>query len=668
MRENESGIVFEKVDHEVSYEEEMNQGQPVLPARVEFGSEKRRRKPDTTKINRPDMGIMMIAQGDPSRFGHISSQAALNVFGEALGGELDDKIQNNLRVDSSVEDKNRLVEQLVKDEFEAAYEKLGDSLRLQAQLIEGLDSLGVRTSVVKHVDMPDGGRKAFIGTIGNNRVYIVRGDQFQQISKDDSALEMQRSAKFIDDEQFGRIDQAMNPAQLGPEDRKWVGLDSDVGSVRSSAKQQNPRIRVFDVEPGDRIVIASGTLQRTLLEREMRLVAQRGMDDSGTERALQGLAERVVAKKNPRGRAELGEMAASVFTIPERRKLSGEEQERREREAQTRTLEATSDHHGKETFRLRQLVGEFQRRLAGPEAPRLERDRLKLLIEQARVQKEAEGNAYQEAEAELRILDLDIPPKLAIGSDVFLGLRKKTREPVRGQVISYDNETHEYIVQAPRGEVRRSRAQLESRQPGIMPDVGDRIRMRGKNGDAGYEIMGLREDNRYELLRRTEKGVVREVWSVDEVRTAMIRQLRESQQLLEEKSAAQQGYRSSHARAQDHERTLESVLRMEARHYAERGPSPDEEVQIFDRSEMLQERASRMREEVEELRRLIDRHDELDRRRTMKALGGREEAERKRLVVALHAESGAGVSGAKRKLEEMKQDVAKVEEEISRAS
>jgi len=188
----------------------------------------------------------------------------------------------------------------------------------------------------------------------------------------------------------------------------------DVNSDRDSTSLL--QVQVYDLQPGDRVLLVNGGVQHNVLTKEMEGLMNRDLDDVGTERMIQAFADRETGAPNPRGRAEAADVAAVVYTVSERRRTGGAEKQRREHEQQRVSLETQVKHHEKRGAELRLALHERDQQLERLQAGTVLRDRLRMQIERTQLAQEEANHRYQAATSKLSLLDTRVPPRLSVNA------------------------------------------------------------------------------------------------------------------------------------------------------------------------------------------------------------------------------------------------------------
>lgn len=521
--------IVEVVDEQEAQIEGLNQGEEPIAARVEVGSEQRRRTVQCQKIDSPRDGLFAVAQSGERQMGNVSSLVARDAIAAHLGDTLDKEVRNIERSGRTTEERTALIDAHIRQKMKEMYQQIADQLALQTKLIDGLDRLSVKPTVAKIVDLPSGDKRMYIGHVGDNRVYLERDGKLYLLTQDQTSLRQQADSGIITEEQYQRIDQSSDPSKLSREDGQMFGMRDQTVMISSKGIPQ-PSIMAFDVAPGDRIVIGNEGLQKNALTSEIGDVIRGSKDDRIAEKSLQLFADRQVGAVRPRERSAAREIAAIVHTIPEGKRDTWRDEQAAEREAMTKQLEAQVTHHDQEAknvrlqrIQLEQAISEG-RITGGAQTISEARRRLHdLKLREA-------NHEFQSDRARLGIVDQMVPPRLAVGETVQL-----QRDGEQVQVVEYDEKAHKYVLRSANGEeVRKTRWQIEPIQPGFMPAVGDIVPIFHKaeaRFEPGYRVVGFGQGGVVELRKGDEPPVFRRI---EEIRGNLVRELRNKDTLAKE--------------------------------------------------------------------------------------------------------------------------------------
>jgi len=139
----------------------------------------------------------------------------------------------------------------------------------------GLKGIATTASVVKVWQTPEGERKAYLGNVGDSRIYLYRGRELRSLTLDDNfflALANKNPEEtFKLQAALDRISSEADARRLGFADRNQYyrqtsRITQALGSERTAIK---PRTATVDLQPGDRLLITSDGIHDNLTTAEM---------------------------------------------------------------------------------------------------------------------------------------------------------------------------------------------------------------------------------------------------------------------------------------------------------------------------------------------------------------------------------------------------------------
>ena len=159
--------------------------------------------------------------------------------------------------------------QQIKDAIYNALQDANQCVYNQAQ-VEKSD-MGT-TGVVAYIWEGQGKQKAIVGSVGDSRAYIYRRGKVEQITLDDGIVKMVTK----DDEQKARVIQARlnnvinpnDPSQLAPEER-YLYDKRNLITQAIGTKNIVPNTYVIDLQPGDKLLLASDGVTDNLTDKEI---------------------------------------------------------------------------------------------------------------------------------------------------------------------------------------------------------------------------------------------------------------------------------------------------------------------------------------------------------------------------------------------------------------
>jgi protein phosphatase len=138
-----------------------------------------------------------------------------------------------------------------------------------------LKGMATTASVVKVWQTPEGERKAYIGNVGDSRVYLYRGRELRQLTLDDN-LFLATEARTLEEARIlqGRLNRVTNEEdarRMGFTDRNHYYRRTSVitQALGSERAQIKPRTAWTGLQPGDRLLITSDGIHDNLTTAEM---------------------------------------------------------------------------------------------------------------------------------------------------------------------------------------------------------------------------------------------------------------------------------------------------------------------------------------------------------------------------------------------------------------
>jgi protein phosphatase len=309
---NEGGARFE-----IAITKEINMGVPDLPGRKEFGVEKRKQFAGTAKLNDPQSGLFLVAEGVGTEYGSaVAAREMAKAANAELGEKLDRMIDNNASRADSQKDRISRIDALTRAKLIEAFAPALDTIRLRGILSNEVARSGLKAVVSKLVELPDATKRLYIAHVGDARAYVLRNGKLYQLTRDQSLMREEKDRRKISDEDFARVDQTIDPQRLSPEQRalfatrtesRFMGEDDRNGTA--------PEVQAYAVEPGDRVLIANAGVHLNLLKGELEHLMRFESNDRAAESLIQDSADDEVGRKSPRARSVVADLSAVVCTI-----------------------------------------------------------------------------------------------------------------------------------------------------------------------------------------------------------------------------------------------------------------------------------------------------------------------------------------------------------------
>jgi serine/threonine protein phosphatase PrpC len=381
--------VLTKQERERGLEKEpVNVGEPPIYSRKGVGSRERYDFCEDRKINDPNHGLFMVADGVSGSTGKVgtgekASDMLARIVQQSLGAELDQELSVLARhPDMSDLQKAEKMSAEVNAKMRAAL-GLADHRIHTLQELNPLNKEAATTSTLaKIVDLPTGEKRLFLANIGDSRAFILRAGKLYRLTQDDSyasfilrskldLLKPKGTPQEIAErkQEFSRqmrlLEQAEGPDQLPANIRELYRFRNMITAAVGNGMHANDpggngesvRIESFVLEKGDRLMLASDGVTDQLLETEIEKITGAHTDDKQAERAIQEFADNV-SLANDRPRAKADDISMVVHTVWQEKKPSmtdAPEQDKVKMEGDRNVSEVTNEQKQQWVERLRQL-------------------------------------------------------------------------------------------------------------------------------------------------------------------------------------------------------------------------------------------------------------------------------------------------------------------------
>jgi serine/threonine protein phosphatase PrpC len=211
-----------------------------------------------------DVGCWLVADGMGGHAGgHIASRVAVDTIAHAI--QADPARSAETRTKGDDQDRERILSGLIRS--------ANDAVRRHAASDPSLSGMGTTLTVLHFYRHPV--PAAIVGHVGDSRIYLLRSNQFLQITQDHSLVEEYR--------RLGRLSaQEALSHPLRHVLTRAVGPDPDV----------LPDTFTHRPEPGDRFLLCTDGLTKMLSDRDLLSIVQQA---ATLEAACQGLVDRANA-------------------------------------------------------------------------------------------------------------------------------------------------------------------------------------------------------------------------------------------------------------------------------------------------------------------------------------------------------------------------------------
>ncbi len=460
----------------------VNVGEPTITG-LNKDRSGRKEMCEDVKLNDPEKGLLLVGDGVSMAAGWFAARELATAVQENLGEALDQGIENELSVDGLDQDQQMAkVDTLVRDRIEATLLEVNTKIHTEAASNPEMKSSATTASVTKLVEMPNGVQRLFFSNAGDSRIYVKRGRELFQLTKDDNLFNFLLDKRVAEgqDREAAAASIERNMPQSKHAIVKSIGGQSDL----------EVSVQAVDVLPGDRILIVSDGVSDQFSNDEIKGKLDQSRDDRGAERVLQNAADARAADENhPLSKPD--DIAAAVRTIGERgpdRSYLKEEVGEGEEVGEVREGFTPNDVDAwqNQITVLEQEISALSASLEKPDIPNKERIALQLMLK-TKEHKRAHLE-YSVAYVESRQIAKEVPPRFGVGDMVaVMDLKQSPPQPFPQdwKVAEFNEPTGEYLMESPAGRAyqRVDRFILELWQQGSLVRLEDTISMPAQNGE-----------------------------------------------------------------------------------------------------------------------------------------------------------------------------------------
>lgn len=488
-------------------------------SRFDFDKSESAGCPYTKKVNKPEHGLFLVAEGLGSDIGKsFIADNFVSVAISELGHELDSMIENNfLHKPDSAQDATARVDALVRARLSEVFAMAMDIVKRRAVVDRSVDlnKTGLKTSLIKLVEMPDKTKFMYLAHMGDARVYLSRGGELQQLTTDHCALRSQRDIGVITDDEMRAIDQAHDHSRLPREHQSLFHLRHDVLSMTpNNASKIQPDVEVYKVKTGDRMVIVSANVHHNLLTRELESILDARHVDNEAEEFIEQCARDESHNEIGSARGDGGLALAVVISVTD--SLGDRKNITSEKVAGEKTVDFRETIGGLSED-VKKIEGQIQ--TARKEFERLDEsvsksDRIKKQMRLEELFKQEAVARLKVEKAKLRAFETQVPPRFRIGEKTSVwrdDLDPPGFDRNVWDVSDYDAINYEYTLSRSNANFKKiSRYELERRQNGLILRVGDIVPVRLKNGNIaeGFCVIGF-ESGDVILTKKNENKTLR---------------------------------------------------------------------------------------------------------------------------------------------------------------
>lgn len=545
----------------------------------EKGRSERKSVCEDVKLKNSEKGIFLVADGVSSFRGWFASRETARVVYETLGERLDRAIENNIKeARSRGEHPLDRITQYVAAQMSVAVEQAHTRIKAMAANPEFRGS-ATTLSLAKLVELPDENsrmiQRLFFTNVGDSRIYIERKrGTLEQITHDDSMLELQVKSGELTEMQAQEIDQAPDPNRLNPKLRGYarqrtiITKSIGLGELKGSAG-----VFYLDLHPGDRLVIVSDGVSDQFLTKQIQDRLRRQPDDDKAEEAIQQECMDIsLAGVDPRAKGD--DISALVYTVlqhgPDREYLRSESKAAQTHESLSAAIVG---------FRLkRETAAQEVRRIQGEighlDTMTPKRERLALMIRQEKARETQAAAAYHLEKTKLDLFDLRIGPRFEAGEQVHVWREDFDPPSLDRQmwtVVGYDPHSKHYALRGAGGTSRKvSRYAIESVQSGLMVRLGDGLQRLDETGERemGFNVIGFDRDGTVVMAKEDRTTIKRMRVKAQDANDAFFNELFMAEQSLKRMEQAVQAYYQAAESVRSYQDELSLIEQIERRQQA----------------------------------------------------------------------------------------------------
>lgn len=512
-----------------------NTGEPPVTGLLEKGKPARKELCEDIKINDPESGLFVVADGVSTASGWFASRAAGEVVNLYLGRRLDEEVENIRRSDKQDEArKTNLISQLIRAQIQHAVVEADQKIAARSMMDPTMGDCATTLSLAKVVQMPDDSQDLFYTNVGDSRIYLMRGHQLHRLTEDDGWVKEGLRIGALTKEQATRIDQASSLDELSEPEQVYFKhrrmVSRAVGVLKNN--DQTMDIKHLRLQEGDRLVVVSDGLTDQMREIEVRQRLMLLQDDRAAERDLQqGALD--ISLDGTSARAKGDDISVIVKTI-RREKTVVESPAQPEN-----VVERAFSRKDVEAWRKRipQVEKQLQEKLRSLQVDPQEISALRKEIAQLE---------YWVGKMDLKEIAVLTPPRFKKGDRVRV-VRKDLNPPGPDRdlwnVMDYDVRMDQYLVSHPSGAKHQiiERFELELTQPGDLVRPGDQIVLRASESkdQVIYTVVEQeQEKGEVVLIREIPEGMERRREPSDKIEQALRFQLNRARGAKKQMEAA----------------------------------------------------------------------------------------------------------------------------------
>lgn len=483
----------------------VNVGEPAITGIAFKGQPERKPICEDVKINDPDNGLFLVADGVTRASGWFASRETARILNEGLGEELDDQIERiaqNKNLDSKR--KEELIDALVRSEMRSSILEADNHIITRVKADSKMRNSATTVSVAKLVEMPDGKQSIFLSNIGDSRIYLMRKGKLSRLTEDDSLLTHAVTEKIMSEGQARQIDQANSLDEVPDRWKFYYKTRNQVTNSVGGHGLKGVKVHRFGVERGDRIIVASDGLTDQLKENEIEFALLEFENPREAERALQQRAEKMSLDGTlPRSKGD--DIAVIVHEVEEHGPDRSSREIQKESEPEIFTPEQI-DTWRADAARLQQEIRTDREKASNIDSET--KEGIDLLIKLKNKEQDISVLDYWIARAAAQEISKDIPARFDKGQSVQVfrtDLEPPSYDRASWTVSLYDAKNDRYLLDHPSKKQHRfvERFTLELWQKGSLVRPDDIV--------DGYKVIGKETGGNVVLMKKKPDALVRRV-------------------------------------------------------------------------------------------------------------------------------------------------------------
>lgn len=232
--------------------------------------------------------------------------ALFDGMGGQQNGELASRVARTSLADS--------LKQITTSDLETAKRQMNDAL-IEASKKVGQEAKGGGTTAVV-VKFIDGNKKAIIGSVGDSRAYIQRGDRLIQLTEDDNAISMRQDLDLAGRKAIGqKLDLVATQADLDvlPEQERNEYKRRNQIAQALDGSTVKPHVYPVQLQEGDRLILTSDGIHDNLTQTEIDQLVKTTPPDRMADALAEAAQTRSRDKSHIRSKSD--DTSALVITV-----------------------------------------------------------------------------------------------------------------------------------------------------------------------------------------------------------------------------------------------------------------------------------------------------------------------------------------------------------------